>query len=170
MSNDRCILSTTKVDIKYLVRVIIWFTPIGVFWFGRFLVVVLLPFEILTLFLAAVQRLTYVSGSCSGATAECTSVKSSLLMIWKGRTRPSWSYWCLVCLCFNQSSNAKTWKPNHDQPTCLLVWFHLSKSTLYFGKGFRNSLFVALHSTVSLQQHPWRWPNGLDVAGLFFAS
>lgn len=65
----------------------------------------------ITLFPVAVQRLTCVLGSCSGATVECTSVKSSLLMILKGRMRPNWSCWCLVCLHFNQSNYLRSQQP-----------------------------------------------------------
>lgn len=67
--------------------------------------------------------------------------------------RPNWSCWCLVCLHFNQSNDVRS-----QQPAGLVSaqW----RFSLYFSTGCMNSLYVALHSTVSLQQHPWRWTNG----------
>lgn len=59
-----------------------------------------------TLFPVAAQRLTCGSGSCSGATAECTSAKWLSPTIWKGRTRLSWSCWCSVGLRFNPSRSS----------------------------------------------------------------
>lgn len=66
----------------------------------------------LTLFPVTAQRLTCESGSCSGATVECTTAKWLSPTIWKGRTRLSWSCWCSVGLRFNRS--IETQQPDCD--------------------------------------------------------
>lgn len=116
----------------------------------------------ITLSPVSVQKQTCVSGSCSGATVEFTSVKSSLLMIWRGRMRPSWSYWCSVWQHFLFFIKVQ-WHTEsvHDQlGKVFFKCLSLVKFLSYAGEGLRSGPFVAMRSKVSLQRFPWRRPDG----------
>lgn len=113
----------------------------------------------LTLFLVPVQKQTCASGSCSGGTVEFTSVKSSLLMIWRERTRPSWSYWCSVKLLFIYTRNTERRREVWPRST-----FHIKLSDVLFHMLLKVLAIVSLLlfvSKVFLQQFPWIRPDGV---------
>lgn len=89
--------------------------------------------------LYSAQRQTCGSGSCSGATVEFISAKSSLPMTLRERTRPTWSYWCSV------------WK--HLTSSWSAVWFVYS--CLVWRGSFSLVVSVPSRSKVTTQQFPW---------------
>jgi len=58
--------------------------------------------------------------SCSGATAVCISVRWPLLMIWKGKMKARWSYWCRVSLMSSTLARFSVWS---CEETFLFLYF-----------------------------------------------
>lgn len=97
------------------------------------------------------QRPTFASGSCNGATAACISVKSSSPMIWWETMRTTWSYWFSVWLRTKQHkvySRKRFWK------RCLL-WaaFPSAFTAAAMETAFRWSWSVMTHSIVQPVMH-----------------
>lgn len=103
------------------------------------------PTAHVTWFLDSTQGPTCGSGSCSGATVECISAKSSLPTILRGRMRPSWSYWCSVGTHFTSVT---------------LKWQLLSVV----------NVCVAFCSNVATKQFLWRWTSGFFLFSWSWSS